>query len=724
MVQYLQSEHSECGLVCIAYSAAKMGAHHDLAELRRRFPTSSRGLDLQQMTDIAAALDMMSRAVRCEIEELDQLRLPAILHWNLKHFVVLDRVTATHIFYHDPALGRVKMTRTEAGRRFTGIALELSEAPAFKPRKPQPSISIWSWMRYTPQLFAGLGQTLILSLMLQAYVIASPFYMQLAIDQAALKGDAELLKVLAVGFGLFGLFNMGAALLRNFAMQHLSAYLSWDMSLRLFRHLVRLPLDWFQKRKLADTISRFDAINPIRDLISGSLMSSAIDGVLAITTLLMMFLFEWKLGLLVVGGTVCYVIVRLVTLPRSLRLSAESLGAMIAENGKRIETIKAIQTVKTMAAETQQETQWSNQYSTLIKRNLESARFKFSVDAVHQGLDVLVTTSVIYLGIMAIIAGNLTVGILYAFMAYKGQFTGAVTKVVEQFIQWKLSDIYSMRLADIVLNPKEEGIDRVETALPELQGQIYLENLSFRYAPHEPIVFKNINLKIEAGDFLAIVGPSGAGKSSLMKVMSGLYNPTGGEVKVDGRPIRAWGAKLLRRSYGVVMQDDELLSGSIAENVAFFDDHIDMDRVWTSLEMAALKEEVLALPMKADSHVGDMGGSLSGGQKQRLLIARALYKKPKVLFFDEATSHLDVKNESIINQSLKVMNITRIVIAHRRETIEAADKVFDIKKGRLVRQFAKSAKVSNPYPDLSGSQAINQILNPQNSGSGGRIPDE
>jgi ATP-binding cassette subfamily B protein RaxB len=696
---YLQTENAECGLVCLAYASAKMGAHPDMAELRRKFLVSNRGVDLKQIVEMAAAMDMVSRAVRCELDELQQLKLPAILHWNLKHFVVLDRITSRHVIVHDPAVGQVKFTHAEAGRRFTGIALELSQAPAFKPRNPAPTISIWSWLRFTPNLTNGLGQTLILSLMLQAYVLASPFFMQLAIDQAALKGDGELMTVLAVGFGLFGLFNVGAGLLRGLAIQQLSAFLSWDMSMRLFRHLVRLPLEWFQKRKLADTISRFDAINPIRDLVSGALISALIDGLLAITTVLMMFLFSWKLACITLLGVFCLIGVKLASLPRSLRLGAENLGASIAENGKRIETIKAIQTIKTMGAESQQEVQWSNKYADLIRKRIAAGNFQLSIDTARQSFDVLATVTIVYVGVMAIMAGDLTIGVLYAFVSYKGQFTTAINNVVDQIIQWRLSDIYSMRLADIVLSPKEEGVDHVDLSLPLVSGHIEVVNLSFRYGPLEPFVLKNINLKIEAGEFLAIVGPSGAGKSTLLKVMCGLYPATFGEVRLDGRPLSAWGLKTMRSMYGVVMQDDELLSGTIADNVSFFSDKVDMDDIWRALDAAALKDEVMAMPMKAESFVGDMGGALSGGQKQRLLIARALYKQPRILFFDEATSHLDAANEEKINRSLRALEVTRIVIAHRRETIAAADAVFDIRTGKILRRPVASEEASTrPSP--------------------------
>ncbi|HTM79923.1 ATP-binding cassette domain-containing protein [Asticcacaulis sp.] len=278
----------------------------------------------------------------------------------------------------------------------------------------------------------------------------------------------------------------------------------------------------------------------------------------------------------------------------------------------------------------------------------------------------------------------MTVGVFYAFLAYKGQFTGALTNIIEQVIQWPLTDVYSYRLVDIVLPPKEDGIDKAEVDLPVLRGDVEIADLSFRYAPYEPFVFKNLNLQINAGEFIAISGPSGIGKSSLVKVICGLYPATSGEVRIDGRSISAWGPRALRRNLGVVMQDDELLSGSIAENVAFFDEHLDLDRVWQALESAALADEVKAMPMKCETFVGDMGGALSGGQKQRLLIARALYRRPAILLMDEATSHLDARNEIAINRALNSLNITRIVIAHRIEILRAADRIFDMLTGRFV----------------------------------------
>lgn len=264
---------------------------------------------------------------------------------------------------------------------------------------------------------------------------------------------------------------------------------------------------------------------------------------------------------------------------------------------------------------------------------------------------------------------------------------GKAGALFEQVINWRMTDMYSYRLADIVLTKKEEGIDAPATGRPAIQGALEFKNLSFAYAPTDPLVFGGISLKIRAGEFVAIVGPSGAGKSTLLKVLCGLYPASQGEVLVDGHPLSWWGPKTVRGALGVVMQDDELLAGTIAENVAFFDDQIDMAKVWQCLTQAAFFEDVQYMPMRAETIIGDMGSSLSGGQKQRLLLARALYRNPRILVLDEATSHLDLRRESAINTSLQSLRITRIVVAHRQETIDAADRIICLDNGRIVSDY-------------------------------------
>jgi ATP-binding cassette subfamily B protein RaxB len=412
----------------------------------------------------------------------------------------------------------------------------------------------------------------------------------------------------------------------------------------------------------------------------------------------MMLIFAPKLAVVVMVGFVLYVLISLAILPISIKLSMESLTAHIAEDGKRIETIRAMQTIKVMGAENARESDWANKFANTVKRDLACGKAELVATTCHGLVNSIVIVVLIFLGAKAVMETSMTVGVLYAFMAYANQFSTRANAMFDQLMNWRLTDMYSYRLADIVLTAKETGIDDVSPVQPKISGALRLVDLSFTYAPHEPYVFRNLSFSVEPGEYVAIIGPSGSGKSTLLKVLCGLYPATNGEVRLDDRSLTSWGPKAMRGTLGVVLQDDELLSGSIAENVAFFDEEIDMNWVWACLRTASLEEDVLNMPMRAETFLGDMGSSLSGGQKQRLLLARALYRRPSILILDEATSHLDMQKESQINQALKALEITRIIVAHRQETIASADRVIYLDQGKIM--FDKRLQ-----KDFSGSLA-------------------
>lgn len=688
-----QTEIAECGLACLAIGAGLLGARLDMAALRRKHPVSARGLNLLEMAEVAASLDMTTRAVRCEPDELSQLSLPAVLHWGFNHFVVLEAVRGAKFRLIDPQDGPRTLTRAELSKHFTGVALELAAAPMFKKRQETSPLKLTSLFSWTPAIRNGLIQAMLLSLVLQAYVVASPLYMQLAVDEALLKGDHGLLATLAIGFAVFAAFNAGAEALRGVALQKVAALLNWDMARRLFRHMVRLPLPWFQRRKLADALTRFDSLNPVRALIANGLVGALIDGLLSIVTLVMMFIFAPSLTLVTIGALGVYIALRVLAIPMTMRLSAAALTASIAEQGVRIETLRAMQTIKSMAAESDRENVWANRLAETVTTNQSLALNSVAITTVQRLSDALSLILITYLGVKAAIRGDLTIGVLYAFMAYRTQFLARSQALFEQLVNWRLLDVHTHRLADIVLHPQETGIDRGGLGGVDIQGRLELKNVSFSYAPHEAPIFSNVDLLIESGEFVAIIGPSGAGKSTLLKVLCGLYPAVAGEVRLDGFPLASWPIKDVRRSLGTVMQDDELLSGTIAENVAFFDPQIDMDKVWDCLDRAALANEVRAMPMRADTIIGDMGSALSGGQRQRILIARALYRSPRMLVFDEATSHLDIANERVISDTLANLGVTRVVVAHRPETVARADRVFMLRDRRL-----SEVKTARPRP--------------------------
>lgn len=677
----IQIELGECGMACLVLAIQKLGSSADLAELRRKHGSINRGMTLRELRDVAATMGMSGRAVRCEPNELAALRSPSILHWGFNHYVLLDSVSKTSIVINDPVSGRARISMAEVGRMFTGVALELSRAPDFVKRKERSPLSVFSWFQWTPQLASPLGQLLMLSVLLQGYIIASPLYLQTVVDQVAQKGDANLLIVLAIGFGAACVFNAVANLLRDVVATRLTMLLSWEMSVRLFRHLVRLPLQWFERRRLADIISRIECIAPIRDLVSGGIASVLIDGLLAFVTVGMMFYVSATLAGVAVIGVAVFIALRLAAMPLSLRLGGEALTSRIAEQGKRIEVVRTIQMVRAAGAEDSCSSRWENSYARLLAADQRSTLVHSTFNSLHLLCDGLIRVVLIYVGAKAVLEASLTIGMLYAFLAYQSQFAGKVASVFDQVVAFKMTDLYSYRLADIALTKKDQLCEIQPTH--QADGTLQVSNVAFAYAANGPWVLRDINLAVKKGEFIVIVGTSGAGKSTLMKVLCGLYPVSKGEIMFGGADTCNLSAQSVRASLGIVLQDDELIAGTISENVALFEDGADQAAIWHALELAGLAEDVRRMPLQLHAQVGDTSTGISSGQKQRILLARALFRKPTVLLLDEATSHLDAVRESQINMTIKSLHITRIVVTHRQDTIACADRVFRLVNGKI-----------------------------------------
>jgi len=702
----VQSEVSECGLACLAICSSMLGAELEMSELRRKFHNSQRGVDLNQLIALASALDMQCRPVRCEPRDLQHLGTPAILHWKLNHFVVLEKVARGRFHIIDPAHGSLSFSEAELSQAFTGVAVEVSSSPGFRPRKQRSPLNIWSMIRFKGGVGTALLHMLIYSLLLQGFVLLSPFFMQLAVDEGVLRGDRGFLLALALGFAMVALFNSLAEALRGVTLQRASALMGWDMSRRLFHHLVSLPLTWFHRRRLADALSRMESIDPIRQLIANGLMGALLDGALALGIMVFMFVYSPLMSLVALTALTLYVLMRVAAIPASMKLGMASLQASIAERGTRIETLRAMQSIKTMGGEFSRESIWANRYADLVRATLNNANLQVGIGAGRTLLDGLSLVVIVYMGTQAVLAAELSVGALYAFVAYRQQLSNRLTTLVDQCIAWKLTELHSDRIADIALSPSEEGFGKDPSASDSLEGSILLRSVYFQYSAQETPVLKDINLAIAPGEFVAITGPSGCGKSTLVKVLTGLYPPSSGEVLFDDLNIASWGPRVVRQRMGVVMQDDELLTGSIAENVTFFAERPDLARVWQCLEMAAMKGDVQRMPMQLETLVGDMGSTLSGGQKQRLLLARALYRRPGILVLDEATANLDVARESRIHQALATLDITRILITHRPDTMRLADRLIRIEQGRVVSDTRRSGSSAAVTPVLTPVSAL------------------
>lgn len=696
-----QTEASECGLACLAMVAGWHGYDADLNALRRRFPISLKGATLEELVSVAGAMDLTTRALRCEPEDLGQLRLPAILHWEFKHFVVLRRVARGVAVLHDPAVGERRVGLSDLSRGFTGVALEVAPGAGFRRKRERRGVDVFGLIRPAPDAWKALAQGFLLSVLLEAFVLLAPFYMQLVVDEAILKADRDLLLGLAVAFGLMHLFSAAASAFRSVVFQFLGNTLSFEMEARLFHHLVRLPLDYFQKRHVGDLLQRFRALEPIKGMIVGGGISTVLDGSLAVFTGVLMFRYDAGLAWIVVGAFLLYAVVRLATRSVSQRLAADAIVAEAKEQTRFLETLRAIQTVKVSGGEAGREAAWQNLNADKLNGAIRVNNVGILFGSLSGLLNRLTDVIVLYLAASKALDGLMTVGMITAFMAYKGQFLGRMMGLLDQVVQFWLLDVQLARVGDIALAERERNLISQSNHAYELQGDVELRDVSFRYAPRERDVVRGATLAVRPGEFVCILGPSGGGKSTLLKLVTGLLEPREGEVLFDGLPVEALGLDVLRRQMGVVMQEDRLLAGTVAENIALFAERIDMERVRECARLAAVDDEIMRFPMQYNSLVGDMGTSLSSGQKQRVLIARALYRRPRVLVLDEGTAHLDPARAGQVHAMLRGLACTRIVVAHSAAMAAVADRVL-VLEGGVLREVAGAGQGSAGSPAGAG----------------------
>jgi ATP-binding cassette subfamily B protein RaxB len=384
-----------------------------------------------------------------------------------------------------------------------------------------------------------------------------------------------------------------------------------------------------------------------------------------------------------------------------------TIQAQAQENSTFIESVRAIQSLKLFNRESEREGQWLNRYSDVVSTNVRLGRAKIAFTTINDAIFGLESIITVYLAARLALNNALTVGMIFAFISYKQNFTDKAVQLIEKALDFRLLGLHLERLADIALTPLERGHDQVLAYTRQIRGRIELRNVFFRYAETEPFVLEDINLTIEPREFLTIMGPSGGGKTTLMKIMLGLLEPTMGEVLIDGVPLSVIGPRAYREQVGAVMQEDQLLSGSIADNICFFDPEFDQERMVACAQLAGIHQEIMAMPMTYNSLVGDMGSSLSGGQKQRLLLARALYRQPRILFLDEGTAHLDVDNERHINESLMRLRMTRVSIAHRPDISAGADRVIRVAKTvqSETRMPPAHAAITNEHRAIATSDA-------------------
>jgi ATP-binding cassette subfamily B protein RaxB len=673
----LQSEAAECGLACLAMIADYYGNHSSLIGMRQQFSLSLRGATLHDLIQFAERLNFSSRPLRIELADLANLATPCILHWDMNHFVVLKSASSRGVIVHDPAFGERRMSMDEVSRHFTGIALELRPTKEFQRVAAPRSLRLSDFWQSIHGLKRSLGLIFLLSCILQLFVLAAPYYMQIVIDDVVLTGNLSLLTVLGLGFFLLLVFEVVTSALRGLALLHLGSSLNIQLGANLFHHLIRLPMQFFEKRHMGDIVSRFGSLQQIRQLLTTGLTAAIIDGMMTITTFALMLVYSATLSFVVLAALALYLVVRLATYQSFRNISEQEISAKAEENSNFMETVRGIQAIKLFGAELKREGLWQNRFASAINQNIRLGNFSTSFTAINRLLFGTENILVVYLAARMVVAGDFTIGMLVAFMAYKLQFMTKAGSLIEKLIEFKMLGLHFDRLSDIVLTEREKQHGTI-TRPVAIKGRLSLRSISYRYSDATPNVLSNISLDIAPGEAVAITGPSGCGKSTLLKLMVGLNTPTEGEIYIDDIPLSQIGGAHYRRQIAVVMQNDDLLSGSVAENIAFFEHDYDIERIQQCAQLAAIHDDIVQMPMGYNSLVGDMGASLSGGQKQRIILARALYRQPKILFMDEATSHLDSKLEADINKAVKALDMTRVIVAHREETIRSADREINL----------------------------------------------
>jgi ATP-binding cassette subfamily B protein RaxB len=678
----LQTEAAECGLASLAMVARYHGHDVDLPSLRRRHSTSLKGANLARVMEMAAKLGFETRPLRLELDELPELKTPCILHWDLNHFVVLKHTNASGAVIHDPARGVLKLSNAEISKHFTGVALECTPDADFKPVRARQSISLKALTGKVRGLPGALVQIFVLALVLEVFALVGPFYLQWVLDQVLVSADKSLLMLLGIGFLLVALFQAAISAVRAWTITWLGAMLNVQWISNVFSHLLKLPLDWYEKRHVGDVVSRFGSMQTIQQTLTTGFVAAILDGIMASLTLVVLALYSIKLTLIVLAAFALYAILRWFTYQPLRRAQEDQIVYAARQQTELLEAIRGAQTLKLYNQQQPRSARYANAVVETVNRNIAMQRLNIAFQTGNQFIFGIEKVALIWLAAVLVLDGTFTTGMLVAFAAYADQFVTRAASLIDKGIQFRMLGLHAERVADIALTAPERHVESAwDAPLPE--AEIKVRNVSFRYAEGEPWILKNCSLTIPTGESVALIGPSGCGKTTLAKIILGLLEPQEGEVLYGGIDIHRLGLGRYRSHVGAVMQDDQLFAGSIADNIACFDAESSPLRIEAAARLAAINDDIAAMPMGYQCLVGDMGSTLSGGQKQRLLLARALYRKPALLVLDEATSHLDIERERQVNAAVNRMRITRIVIAHRPETIASAQRALLVANGAV-----------------------------------------
>lgn len=677
-----QTESAECGIACLAMIADWNGFKIDLPAMRSRYHFSQHGLTLADVIDCARSLNLSSRALHASIEDLPKLSIPCILHWDMNHFVVLNKVTEKHFEIYDPAFGIKKVSLAELDKHYTGIALELTPNHEFEKADLREKVRIRDLIGKTLGFKRALVKIFIFSIALEMLSLMSPLVNQIIIDEVLVSHDLNLLNLIIIALLLLAATQSLVSLARQWFTIYLSVNFNMQWTANVFNHLIGLPIDWYEKREIGDISAKVGSLTTIQNAITTTIVQALLDIILVVGTLIIMLIYSPALAMIGVGTALIYALLRLTWFGSFKRAEEEIWSTDAKEQSHFIETLHGILSIRINGGMAWRENIWKNLNVARRNAQLNESKLLMIYNVIIETLIALSSACVLWLGAKLVLDGSFTTGMFIAFLSFQSRFSISVTELINKFFEYKMLSVHTERLADIVLTDKEQSSADVASYIHHKgsldKTPVRVDNLSFRYSANSPVIFNNLSFIVSPGEIVAITGRSGCGKTTLAKLLLGLYKPESGQIRIFGRDVEQCDLSDLRTQIGSVFQDDQLFTGSILSNICFFAQEIDMDLVIECATFANIHEEIEAMPMGYQTLVGEMGNTVSGGQKQRIIFARALYKKPKLLILDEATSHLDVTNEKSIIQGIRKLNLPVIQIAHRPETIAAADRSIDI----------------------------------------------
>lgn len=673
----LQHERTECGLACLAMVAAHFGKSISLERLRQGAQLSGHGATFQELVKIADSLQLISRPVRLSLRETPNLKLPAVLHWRMNHFVLLTAVGRSDWTIHDPAIGKRTIQFAEMDESFTGVALEFTKTNDFSPGAYSSDFGILRIAGSFQNLFRFLGLMLCLLFVSQLLALVPAIATQILIDEVVMGQDRMWLFRGLAGLALIMTATLLLDALRGWISLYVGTRLTTDSTISILNHLLRLPVEFVKRRHLGDLMSKLDSLTPIREAIATHSVNAFVQFVVLVTTLVIMTLYSPWLTLVSALGLALTLGVTVALLPVSRRLGRQLLIHHRAlQSSSLVETLRGYETVRSLGLSAIRRQHWQSHFLSATQVNIKQGKIAIGrgtgLGAISMGEQLMFLA----VAISGILDKEITLGVVFAFMGLRSRLAGAAIALADLIQTFSLLRVHTDRLLDIVqAAPVPESPSGAIRS--NVEGDFRANGLSFSYGDNQ-VVIRDFSCSIKAGANAVIVGPSGCGKTTLLRILAGHLEPNDGCVAIDGFERSLWDRHSMTAQSAFVLQNDQMFQGTITENISAFSMAPDMARVRTAAIQAECWLDIQNLPLRTETLIGDSGAGLSGGQIQRLTLARALYRRPRILFLDEATSHLDVTTERKVLGNIAALNITIISVAHRPDAIALADQVIDL----------------------------------------------